>query len=513
MYFGDAKLKMRFSFEQQGLLSLVKYRSSALYLLFFLILFGFISLHKGQEVAFDLRNYHYYDGFAFWNHRYAMDTAVGGVQGYLNPLLDALNYWLIEHLHGPRLISFSFGMLCGLNAFFLWKSCRLLLKETPGAQVLNVGLALLIGLTSQMFIFLVGSAMNDAQSAVFVMAFFCCLLSALQVEQASRQMILFLLAGVLLGAGTGLKLTNAVYALATFFALSALPRLFNTKIKMLFFVFLGVLLGFLWVNGWWMWHLYKAFGNPLFPYYNDVFHSPYFINTSARDPRFYAHSLWQAIAFPYHLSVANTLQTVFPARDGRFALLFTLFAYALLRKRLSRLQEKWLFTFVFFFVAYFIWVFQFGILRYALPLQLLSGPLIVFLLHQLIFRARTFALLLVAALLWATTLYPRDYDHQPFGGEYLWANVPSLLEPALVIFTGLGQSYLAPFFPHSTHFVNPAFPKLADPVIAAYTRPIYVVVGPDTQNLKYAVQEKDCKTIVTSVHYAAGVNQICPLIK
>src|SRR5262249_52492536 len=38
----------------------------------------------------------------------------------------------------------------------------------------------------------------------------------------------------------------------------------------------AVLAGFLATNGFWMWKLYATVGSPTYPFFNSVFHSPYF---------------------------------------------------------------------------------------------------------------------------------------------------------------------------------------------------------------------------------------------
>ncbi len=62
------------------------------------VLFGLSILWLGQDISWDLRNYHYYNPFAFLNGRMGHDVAVAHVATYYNPLIYIPFYWAVTWL-------------------------------------------------------------------------------------------------------------------------------------------------------------------------------------------------------------------------------------------------------------------------------------------------------------------------------------------------------------------------------------------------------------------------------
>jgi hypothetical protein len=50
----------------------------------------------GLDANLDLRNYHYYNAYAFLTDRQALDVAPGQRQTFMNPLLDLPFYWMAQ---------------------------------------------------------------------------------------------------------------------------------------------------------------------------------------------------------------------------------------------------------------------------------------------------------------------------------------------------------------------------------------------------------------------------------
>src|SRR5450755_4444839 len=69
---------------------------------------GAISVFSlGQDVNWDLRNYHFYNAWAFIHDRLGWDLAPAQLQTFHNPLLDLPFYWMVAAGWHPRLISVS----------------------------------------------------------------------------------------------------------------------------------------------------------------------------------------------------------------------------------------------------------------------------------------------------------------------------------------------------------------------------------------------------------------------
>ena len=78
-----------------------------LFLLFFTICCAMYSLWAGQDVNWDILNYHLYIPYAFLNGRFLTDVMPAGIHTFLNPLLDVPYYWMVLYLNNyPKLIAF-----------------------------------------------------------------------------------------------------------------------------------------------------------------------------------------------------------------------------------------------------------------------------------------------------------------------------------------------------------------------------------------------------------------------
>src|SRR5205807_1701569 len=72
----------------------------------------------------------------------------------------------------------------------------------------------------------------------------------------------------------------------------------------------------------WMWTLYTHFDNPLFPYFNDVFRSPWWDEAPLFDRRFGPHTLLEWLGFPFRFfGYSSLFVTEVRFRDWRLGLL------------------------------------------------------------------------------------------------------------------------------------------------------------------------------------------------
>ena len=87
---------------------------------------------NGQDANWDLRNYHFYNAWAFLHGRLGWDLAPAQMQTFLNPLLDLPFYWMVAADWHPRLIAFVLAVPAGVGAFFLFKILLLLFPAVGG---------------------------------------------------------------------------------------------------------------------------------------------------------------------------------------------------------------------------------------------------------------------------------------------------------------------------------------------------------------------------------------------
>jgi hypothetical protein len=94
----------------------------------------------------------------------------------------------------------------------------------------------------------------------------------------------------------GLKLPSVIYAIGLCGGLLFAAGHWRRGFILAFAFGLGVLLGGAVTLGQWAHFLQTHFGSPLFPYFNQIFHSPLTPATSSRDIEYAPHS-WSDILF------------------------------------------------------------------------------------------------------------------------------------------------------------------------------------------------------------------------
>jgi hypothetical protein len=417
----------------------------------------------GAGISWDWRNYHDYSAYAYLTGRENIDVAVAGIQSYFNPLVYVPAYLLQRYLPAP-LDGMALGALHGLTLALLFGFARLTLA--PAANRWTLAAVTLIAAFSPMALSEVGTSFADITTAPLIVIGLHVLLRGEERLPARS-----LLAGMCFGAAAGLKLTNMVYGVG---ACAALLFAARPMVALPCFA-LGAAAGGLATGGAWAFALWQQFGNPLFPYYNNIFHSPDAPLDSMADLRFLPRNIWDGLAYPFYWLVGDHRSSEGPFRDPRFALAFALIAIGFvlrLAKRITFTRRDLVFT-VFFLTSYQVWLQTFSIHRYAIALEILAAPLIVMLLCRLApvlgpilaSRVRTvmanpvrpnlarldLAAIMTAALvaLWSQ---PADWERRPWTELFRPALPAALLTPANYFLTEKPAGYLVPLFPQASRF-------------------------------------------------------------
>ena len=235
-----------------------------------LLLVGVISLFLGQDYNWDLRNYHYYSGYAFLNNRIDKDFMPAGHESYFNPLIDVMNYVFIKFFP-PRLTSFALGVIQGFNLWLLAIICGQFINlENNYQKYLLIVIISFLGIYSANVIGEVGTTFNDLTlSSLVLLAVFLITTSLKSELSSTKEMALVFAAGISIGLATGFKLTFSIYALAMVMAFFVLRKPYSNKFKLASFFVAGCIIGFIISNGFWMIILWKHFHNPFFPLFNE----------------------------------------------------------------------------------------------------------------------------------------------------------------------------------------------------------------------------------------------------
>jgi hypothetical protein len=462
------------------------------------LLFGLISLALGQDDNWDLRNYHLYNPFALLHGKIGLDLAPGQWQSYFNPALDLVYYGLITLLPAP-LAGFAMGVLHGLNALLVLGIARRLLAHHPHSSAVRAPLLLaLAGCLGCAFFSELGNSMGDNMTALCVLGALWLLLRRWDAVLAagSRGLALLLLAGLLMGAGTGLKLTNATYALAACLALLVLAGgLWRRMLRAAAFG-VGVLAGIAATAGHWFWRMWQTFGNPLFPQFNDVFHGPLAAPIGVGDPHWLPQGLAEKLLWPFIFSLHPERVTEVKLRLLLWPVLyvaFVLLAVVALRGALARrpaavpwpAQSR--FILAFFVLSYLGWQLLFSIYRYLVPLELLAPLVLWLLLHRLMAPAGARRLAAGTILLAVLLALPSGHwSHARWAAEAFRVQAPALAQPEqnMVFTTQAPVGWYAAGFPATLAFVSigGSFPQSAAygervaAMMAARGGPFYVLL-------------------------------------
>ena len=241
----------------------------------------------GEDVNWDWLNYHEYNVWAVINGRYGIDALPAGFQTYFNPVVYFPVYYL-RHLLPPPYGMMIIGAVHGLNLLLIYFLVRVLLREAATASA--IGASILIAAVGPMTLSEVGTSFSDILTALPILAG-CVLILSADGSHHGR----YVLAGLLIGAAVGLKLTNAVFALGAAAAVLAASR----PILATLCLGAGGAVGALATGGAWGLMLWREMGNPIFPLFNAVFRSPELVPTNIMDWQFLPRGLLDAQAYPF----------------------------------------------------------------------------------------------------------------------------------------------------------------------------------------------------------------------
>ncbi len=319
-------------------------------------------------------------------------------------------------------------------------------------------IAFAIGVSGAGAVSVLGTSMGDLLVATFVLLSLMTMLMARASKPGPRVWHLLAISGASAGVAMALKYTSIVFIPALICLLVLVSVRQRSVAGPLGFV-LGGAAAFLPLAGPHLLTLWALFGNPVFPFMNDKFHSPYYELVSVRDSRFLPHGVWDLIAYPFYWAKTNVgVVTELRFRDPRFAFAYVAapIGIALLAFRCWRSKRAGQYShetrglglvLFFFLISYLAWASSFAIYRYAIPLEMLTGIIIVGTIVWLV-PGRIPRLVLSATILvtiTATTAY-FQWGRGVFGQKYIDVHVPPIPPHSLVLLpTTNPVAYFIPF--------------------------------------------------------------------
>jgi hypothetical protein len=431
------------------------------------VFYGLLALWLGADASWDLRNYHWYNPYAYLNNR--DDFLPSQSQFFLNPWLDVPFYVAATHLP-LKLVYFLFGVVQGLNfpLVFMLGYLTLIIRDTRRKTAACAALAAL-GCLSAIGISEIGCVFYDNVTSIGV------LLSALllawrldfllkgDLTQAMAKAALF---GLPIGLCVGLKMTCASFCVGECFALLVVSTVSRRGFLVTFGFGCGAVLGFIVTYGHWAWHLYSLYDSPTFPYFNRLFHAPLVPPVAIGD--YFISGGMAKLLHPYMIVVDPYLANEIIWKDWRIPILYTLLIAAagtfLLRPKKpdgGPLAESGPGRFLLWMGAasYFTWISFDAVYRYLLPLDMLAPLMIVICAGALPGDLRTRWQTAASALIVIVfTIHPGSW-----GRHHVWPEKVAALSGAplpdkpdtLVLMAGLNAyAYLLPEFPPQLHFVR-----------------------------------------------------------
>ena len=341
------------------------------------------ALLVGQDLNWDLFNYHRYNLHALIVGSFLEDVAPAGLQSFFNPIIY-LPHYLLHRSLPPALAGAVLGGIQGLNIVLVWMLAGQLLRGSGGLALQVMATAL--GVTGAVTLSEIGTSFADVLTSLPVLLALLLILRSSADHSQSR----LLSAGLLIGMAVGLKLTNSIYAVGALAAVSVGARPLPRTLRL----GTGVALGGLLTGGPWALFLWREYGSPTFPLYNGMFHAPDGPDSNLVEARFLPTDLADALFYPFYALIGDHRTTEVAHRDGRFALLAVLALAALAAHLWRRGEGERQATAPqsqvgrpyasFMLVSYLLWLALFGIQRYAVVLEMLAGLAIVALLDSLL---------------------------------------------------------------------------------------------------------------------------------
>ncbi|NCC02766.1 MAG: hypothetical protein EOM37_01775 [Proteobacteria bacterium] len=433
---------------------------------------GLLALMLGQDANWDFRNYHWYNAYAFLNGRYGFDLLPSQLPYFYSPLID-LPYFLLAQVVSVKTSTFIMGAVQGINLLmiFMLAHTTLIIHNQRHKVLVCIALAIL-GFLGGGGIALIGTTFYDNITSIGLF------LSALLALRFYPRMVngpwghaiaLALLSGFPAGIMMGLKLPFVVFCVGLCGAFLFVTGPFLRRIMLSFGFGLGILLGLAITQAPWSLTLYQEYGNPVFPYFNTIFQSPFASPDMTRDLKFLPQSLWEMMTYPYIFTETPYRVGEIEWSDARILIIYILLPVCVLvrlafgrnKKAQDRLTSFYAMRYLLWLsvLSYFVWLALFSIYRYLVPLEMLTPLLIVLAMSLLPLKAQTRALLTACLfLVIILSIQPGSWGRKtPWLDKPAEVAIPDIAYPdnLMILMAGFEPfSHIVPSFPPHIPFVR-----------------------------------------------------------
>jgi hypothetical protein len=430
-----------------------------------IVLMLIVSRLSGQDYNWDLLNYHFASPQLLLSGRYELNVAPSGLQSWFNPIGYVPAYLAITSLP-PWLASAALAAASGLNAPLIYLIANAVGGDLPCEARARASYAsTAIGMSGAIMFSEAGTTFLDTTLSVAALGALYALIVAVRSPGSARACRCVAVAGILIGAACGLKLTNAPLAIGLAGATVACVLTRILPATAVVALAIGSVAGFALTGGWWAWRMWTTFGNPVFPMFNHVFRSPFAPASSVIDATFLPRDWSGIVTYPWHWLVGDTTPaTEVPLIDRRYpialaaAIMVAIGGIARGDRRDARCGAAMLVA-AFAMITYLVWLFAFSILRYLVTIELLSGVLLLAALRLMpAARNRWIPIVMTAAAaLLSTTTQHAGWGRAPFTADWFGARGMTAVHRPGTVYVLPGDTplgFLIHSFPDDARFVR-----------------------------------------------------------
>ncbi len=428
-------------------------------------------MFAGKDVSWDVQNHQLYLPFSWITGRYRSDLFAASGQSYQNPL----GYFPVYGLIKLGLPAWVIGVvLSGIHALVVWPIGRLAQLFWPREDDEDFWcrvLALVACCITPIFLIHDGTTSTDPLTGLMVIW-----AVALSLERGCERVAdrrLAALCGALLGLATAVKMSNAVFAVTLALLWIVKWAVGQANLSRLLAFGAAMMLAFVLAAGPWMLWLWHDFGNPIFPLYNQVFHSPEAPQQPMVMIRFLPNGAFGALRRIWELATLSSyvcFEGFLPDIRPLLAVLAGTAALVVLALRggWRRLATPGVWASpgvqlgLSLVVSYALWIRTSGNGRYAIPLFMLTGLALVRA-AQLALPRRSAKALLLTALVLQGAYFLAASDYRMGGtswdsGPYLAYRVPARLREQPFLHVAIGtqtHASMVMFLNEQGAFTNP----------------------------------------------------------
>jgi hypothetical protein len=315
----------------------------------------------GQDANWDQLQYHYWYPWQLFHGGFTDPDLYGG--RFQNPLPQVPFYLLVTHLP-PIAAQAALGAIAGTAAVVARRIAARIIPASGGWLLTLSTVAAAAAMVGAGFRSEVGTSYSDVWLATMLLGGLLLLLRGGAWPALG--------AGALAGAAVGLKYTSAPFALA---AVAALLVIGDRRLARLGMWMVGALVGWAATGAWWAWQLWQVYESPVFPFWNTVFGSRWFPSETLTDERYGVSGVQEWLSWPWDMATGSARVLDLAVRDPRWLALVVIVGLVAIGYR--AVTRPAMAVLAFGIVGALVWLAVFGVLRYAIPAEMLVGVLFV----------------------------------------------------------------------------------------------------------------------------------------